>query len=117
MKTVSVAKRAAQLAAATRSSAPRISVRGISTHLVQARSRPEAQSSSRICCDSSLASHVRYHSTQHAGPSSQPIPEIAPEDTYDIVIIGAANAGLALACALCMSNHHPEWKSPVRELK
>ena len=29
------------------------------------------------------------------------IPSIAPEDSYDIVIIGGANAGLALACALC----------------
>jgi len=40
----------------------------------------------------------RWHSTQ-AGPSS-PIPEISQENTYDIVIIGAANAGLALACSL-----------------
>ncbi|WVQ74193.1 ubiquinone biosynthesis monooxygenase COQ6 [Cryptococcus sp. DSM 104548] len=29
-----------------------------------------------------------------------PIPEISKENTYDIVIIGGANAGLALACAI-----------------
>lgn len=29
------------------------------------------------------------------------MPEISKEDTYDIVIIGAGNAGLALACTLC----------------
>lgn len=37
-----------------------------------------------------------------AGPST--IPDISAKDTYDIVIIGAANAGLALACALSMSH-------------
>ncbi|RXK40500.1 ubiquinone biosynthesis monooxygenase COQ6 [Tremella mesenterica] len=28
------------------------------------------------------------------------MPEVSPDDTYDIVIIGGSNAGLALACAL-----------------
>ena len=45
-----------------------------------------------------VSGKTRWHSTQ-AGPSS-PIPEISQENTYDIVIIGAANAGLALACSL-----------------
>lgn len=49
------------------------------------------------------AGNVRYYSTQHAGPSTLPIPAISQENTYDIVIIGAANAGLALACALRVS--------------
>jgi hypothetical protein len=46
-------------------------------------------------------STTRHHSTiaqQQSAPS--PIPEISDRDTYDIVIIGAGNAGLALACTL-----------------
>ena len=44
----------------------------------------------------------RRHSTQSAPPApSVTVPDIPPEDSYDIVIIGGANAGLALACALC----------------
>ena len=39
--------------------------------------------------------------TSHAGPST--IPKISMSDTYDIVIIGGGNAGLALACALRQS--------------
>lgn len=46
-----------------------------------------------------VSGKIRWHSTQ-PGPSS-PIPEISQENTYDTVIIGAANAGLALACSLC----------------
>ncbi len=42
---------------------------------------------------------VRYHSTQPVPPLA-PIPEILPEQTYDIVIIGAGPAGLALATAM-----------------
>ncbi|WWC71990.1 ubiquinone biosynthesis monooxygenase COQ6 [Kwoniella pini CBS 10737] len=46
---------------------------------------------------------IRYHghSTSPAGAEPiDPIPDIGIENTYDIVIIGGANAGLALACAL-----------------
>lgn len=50
----------------------------------------------------------RSHSTLPKCESSPDqeitVPHIGPEDSYDIVIIGGANAGLALACALCMSN-------------
>jgi ubiquinone biosynthesis monooxygenase Coq6 len=42
---------------------------------------------------------VRYHSTQPVPPPA-PIPEISPEQTYDIVIIGGGPAGLALATAM-----------------
>ena len=54
-----------------------------------------------------LSGNVRWHSTSPAGPSGQlstSIPGIAPADSYDIVIIGAANAGLALACSLRRSS-------------
>ncbi len=33
-------------------------------------------------------------------PMSDEIPSISPEDTFDIIIIGGGNAGLALACGL-----------------
>ena len=62
----------------------------------------------RTCVASSSRSYA------HAAPKSaapvvparrkvgaEPIPKIASKDSYDIVIIGAGNAGLALACALC----------------
>jgi hypothetical protein len=55
-------------------------------------------SRSTILPAAGVSGKPRWHSTQ-AGPSS-PIPEISQENTYDIVIIGAANAGLALACSL-----------------
>ena len=55
-------------------------------------------SRSTILPAAGVSGKTRWHSTQ-AGPSS-PIPEISQENTYDIVIIGAANAGLALACSL-----------------
>ena len=40
----------------------------------------------------------RSHST--AAPPLSVIPEIPKGDSYDIVVIGGGNAGLALACAL-----------------
>ncbi|WVR00272.1 ubiquinone biosynthesis monooxygenase COQ6 [Kwoniella sp. CBS 9459] len=45
---------------------------------------------------------IRGHSHQAAAPETEadPIPPIAESSTYDIVIIGGSNAGLALACAL-----------------
>jgi hypothetical protein len=43
----------------------------------------------------------RYYTTSNVDGSAEgAIPEIAQEDSYDIVIIGGGNAGLALACAL-----------------
>jgi hypothetical protein len=44
----------------------------------------------------------RTYATTAPGPSSSgaALPAIPAEDTFDIVIIGGANAGLALACAL-----------------
>ncbi|KAK8853195.1 ubiquinone biosynthesis monooxygenase COQ6 [Kwoniella newhampshirensis] len=45
---------------------------------------------------------VRGHASSSSAPAEeeQPIPVISAENTYDIVIIGGANAGLAFACAL-----------------
>ncbi|WVQ84469.1 ubiquinone biosynthesis monooxygenase COQ6 [Cryptococcus sp. DSM 104549] len=58
-------------------------------------SRPAA---SRVAPRSALGAQ-RNHS--HAAPVvEEEIPEIGEENTYDIVIIGGANAGLAFACAL-----------------
>jgi len=74
--------------------APRSVARAISTTATPSRST--------IKPATGLPGKTRCHSTQ-AGPSS-PIPEITQENTYDIVIIGAANAGLALACSLCESS-------------
>ena len=49
--------------------------------------------------------HHQYATQVGVKPSTSDqlhvIPDISPEDTYDIVIIGGGNAGLALACALC----------------
>jgi ubiquinone biosynthesis monooxygenase Coq6 len=42
-----------------------------------------------------------YATVTPAEPIRASIPPISAEDTFDIVIIGGANAGLALACALC----------------
>lgn len=47
----------------------------------------------RVSLRPALTRTTRHHSTV--------VPSIPPEDSYDIVIIGGANAGLALACALC----------------
>lgn len=44
---------------------------------------------------------VRRYATAHEPVSIEAIPAIASDKTYDIVIIGGGNAGLALACALC----------------
>ncbi|WWC91673.1 ubiquinone biosynthesis monooxygenase COQ6 [Kwoniella dendrophila CBS 6074] len=46
---------------------------------------------------------IRNHGHSATSTTSEPIepiPEISEENTYDIVIIGGANAGLALGCAL-----------------
>lgn len=53
-----------------------------------------------ILSKSANVTFKRYHS-HHAPQPTEPIPEISSENTYDIVIIGGANAGLAFACALC----------------
>lgn len=57
----------------------------------------------------SYATHTT-HTTPSSVESSSSIPDISPEDTYDIVIIGGANAGLALACALRKSSSSTEQK-------
>lgn len=44
---------------------------------------------------------TRTYATYTPPSSESAIPDIPASDTYDIVVIGAANAGLALACALC----------------
>ncbi|WVF73093.1 ubiquinone biosynthesis monooxygenase COQ6 [Kwoniella sp. CBS 6097] len=61
--------------------------------------RASAPSSSRM--RTQLGS-MRSHSHQSSVPETEvdPIPPIPESSTYDIVIIGGSNAGLALACAL-----------------
>lgn len=83
------------------SSKPSISVPAIASrnlHLAQ-----PAFSSRPLKAILSKSAHVtlkRNHS-HHAPQLTEPIPGISSENTYDIVIIGGANAGLAFACALC----------------
>jgi ubiquinone biosynthesis monooxygenase Coq6 len=43
----------------------------------------------------------RHYSTHPPAAPTDAIPEISQSDSFDIVIIGGGNAGLALACALC----------------
>lgn len=83
------------------SSKPSISVPAIASrnlHLAQPAfsSRPLKA----ILSESARVTLKRNHS-HHAPQLTEPIPEISSENTYDIVIIGGANAGLAFACALC----------------
>ncbi|WVQ67035.1 ubiquinone biosynthesis monooxygenase COQ6 [Kwoniella botswanensis] len=56
---------------------------------------PQAILSSRLS-----AGGARNHSSSAAVEPTTAIPEISEENSYDIVIIGGANAGLAFACAL-----------------
>lgn len=83
------------------SSKPAISVPAITSRNLHL-ARP-AFSSIPLRATVSKSAHVtfkRSHS-HHAPQPTEPIPEISSENTYDIVIIGGANAGLAFACALC----------------
>ncbi|AAW45305.1 hypothetical protein CNBH3840 [Cryptococcus deneoformans B-3501A] len=82
------------------SSKPAISVPAITSRNLHL-ARP-AFSSIPLRATVSKSAHVtfkRSHS-HHAPQPTEPIPEISSENTYDIVIIGGANAGLAFACAL-----------------
>ncbi|WWD19612.1 ubiquinone biosynthesis monooxygenase COQ6 [Kwoniella shandongensis] len=74
-------------------------------------SRSSTASSSLLAqqssCTKSLAQPrfaigIRGHATSSSTPIEEvePIPAISEENTYDVVIIGGANAGLAFACAL-----------------
>lgn len=62
----------------------------------------------RHSASSSLQRSYATHTTPSSAESSSSIPIISAEDTYDIVIIGGANAGLALACALRKSSSPTE---------
>ncbi|OCF38964.1 ubiquinone biosynthesis monooxygenase COQ6 [Kwoniella heveanensis CBS 569] len=56
-------------------------------------------SSSRTSCQLGGARSHSYHAAA-VETEPEPIPPISNSSTYDIVIIGGSNAGLALACAL-----------------
>ena len=68
----------------------------------------------RSCLASrSFATHASHP------PNVSTIPSISPENTFDIVIIGGGNAGLALTCALCelpLSNGCPVRAHLNREI-
>ncbi|KAL7418473.1 putative ubiquinone biosynthesis monooxygenase [Cryptotrichosporon argae] len=48
----------------------------------------------------SIPRHARAHSHAAPAPAPEPMPEISMEDMYDITIVGAGPAGLALACGI-----------------
>ncbi|WVW86143.1 ubiquinone biosynthesis monooxygenase COQ6 [Kwoniella bestiolae CBS 10118] len=76
----------------------RSSMHSVSTPI---RSSTRTSSSLRVTHRSRLdIGGARTHSSSAASEPLTPIPEISDENSYDIVIIGGANAGLAFACAL-----------------
>lgn len=99
-------------ASRTSKRAPALTSIGQSTPAARLRTRstlprPIASSRPAITARATAGLAPRYYATiPHASPadatsgSKQPIPSISPQDTYDIVIIGAGNAGLALAASL-----------------
>jgi ubiquinone biosynthesis monooxygenase Coq6 len=96
----SASKRAPTLASiAQRAPATTLRTRSGLSRTVASRSRIPARSSSVLAS--------RYYATVSSSSTASPtveattpVPPISPQNTYDIVIIGAGNAGLALAASL-----------------
>jgi NADPH-dependent 2,4-dienoyl-CoA reductase/sulfur reductase-like enzyme len=62
---------------------------------------PRASSCRPTLNTRALAPLPRFASTLNEKPvATSPVPTISAENTYDVVIIGAGNAGLALAASL-----------------
>lgn len=103
MSSHSIAKRALSqvVAASSRTSAVRPSRRAAYALRCRTRSSNSAVSYPiRQSLDTARCSSRNYSSIAPQQGTTIPIPQISDRDTYDIVIIGAGNAGLALACTL-----------------
>jgi hypothetical protein len=93
---VATKRQSALASIATSAPVSRMRTRSYSPRTVSARPTVRSQS---------LAPLPRFASTLNDTPvaDASSVPVISAENTYDVVIIGAGNAGLALAASLCES--------------
>ncbi len=74
-------------------------IRAASTPRAFIAHRPYLSSFRPAISSRTFATHTSPKPSSSASTSSS-IPDIPPQDTFDIIIIGGGNAGLALTCAL-----------------